>query len=67
MILQESSRLREQAQRKNKDVNQDLLLYVNMYLEGFVEFQVKPQFRSIQVSDEDWKQLVILKRFLLQS
>ncbi|MFX1448057.1 MAG: hypothetical protein ACFFCG_07955 [Promethearchaeota archaeon] len=45
----------------------DLLIYINLYMEDYKEFQKKPKFRSRNMSKEDWHGISIAKEFLLKS
>ncbi|GAH97258.1 unnamed protein product, partial [marine sediment metagenome] len=33
----------------------DLLVYINLYMEDYKEFQEKPKFRSRNMKNEDWR------------
>lgn len=45
----------------------NLLVYINLYMEDYTEFQKKPKFRSRNMSNEDWRAISIAKEFLLKS
>ncbi|MHA1473122.1 MAG: hypothetical protein ACTSQW_08510, partial [Promethearchaeota archaeon] len=45
----------------------DLLIYINLYMEGYKEFQEKPKFRTRNMSKEDWQVISTAKKFLLKS
>jgi len=45
----------------------DLLIYINLFMEDYPEFQKKPKFRSRVMFEEDWKGICITKTFLLKS
>jgi len=47
--------------------NNDILLYINLYMEDFDEFQKKPSLRSFNLSEKDWKGILKVKKFLLKS
>ena len=47
--------------------NNDILLYINLYMEDFDEFQKKPSLRTFNLSEKDWKGIFKVKRFLLRS
>jgi len=47
--------------------NNDILLYINLYMEDFNEFQKKPSLRSFNLSEKDWKGIFKVKKFLLKS
>ena len=47
--------------------NNDILLYINLYMEDFDEFQKKPSLRSFNLSEKDWKGVLKVKKFLLKS
>ncbi len=43
----------------------DLLLYINMFMEGFSYFREKPNLMTISISDVDWNVIKFTKKFLL--
>ena len=45
----------------------DLLIYINLYMENYKDFQKKPKFRTRNMSKEDWRVISTAKRFLLKS
>ncbi len=45
----------------------DLLIYINLYMDNFKEFQKKPKFRTRNMSDEDWRVISTAKKFLLNT
>ena len=45
----------------------NILIYINLYMEGYQEFQSKPKFRSRIMSDADWNAISTTKTFLLQT
>ncbi len=45
----------------------DLLIYINLYMDNFKEFQKKPKFRTRNMSNEDWRAISIAKQFLLKT
>ena len=45
----------------------DLLLYINLFMEDYEDFQKKPTFRTITITDEDWNVFKVSKKFLLKS
>jgi hypothetical protein len=45
----------------------DLLIYINLYMDDFKEFQKKPKFRTRNMSDEDWRVITTAKKFLLKT
>ncbi len=45
----------------------DLLIYINLYMENYKDFQNKPKFRTRTMSREDWLVISTAKRFLLKS
>ena len=45
----------------------DILIYVNLYMEDYQDFQKKPKFRSKVMSQEDWKSISVAKTFLLKT
>jgi len=47
--------------------NNDILLYINLYMEDFDEFQKKPSLGMFNLSEKDWKGISKVKEFLLKS
>jgi len=45
----------------------DLLIYINLYMENYKDFQKKPRFRTRNMSKEDWRVISTAKEFLLKS
>jgi uncharacterized protein with von Willebrand factor type A (vWA) domain len=45
----------------------DLLIYINLYMEDYKDFQKKPKFRTRNMSKEDWRVISTAKKFLLKS
>ena len=45
----------------------DILIYINLYMEDYKDFQKKPKFRSKVMSQEDWKSILVAKTFLLKT
>ncbi len=45
----------------------NLLIYINLYMENYKEFQNKPKFRTRNMSKEDWRTISTAKKFLLKS
>ena len=45
----------------------NLLIYINLYMEDYKEFQKKPKFRTRNMSEEDWGVITTSKKFLLKS
>ncbi|MFX1279031.1 MAG: hypothetical protein ACFFA3_06405 [Promethearchaeota archaeon] len=45
----------------------DILIYINLYMEDYQDFQLKPKFRSREMSQDDWRCLSIAKNFLLKT
>ncbi len=45
----------------------DLLIYINLYMENYEEFEKKPKFRTRNMTEEDWKVISTAKRFLQKS
>jgi len=45
----------------------DLLIYINLYMENYKDFQNKPKFRTRNMSKEDWTVISTAKKFLLKS
>jgi len=45
----------------------DLLVYINLYMENYKEFQDKPKFRTRNMSNDDWLVISTAKRFLLKT
>jgi len=44
-----------------------ILLYINLYMEDFEEFQKKPSLGPFNLSEKDWKGIFKVKKFLLKS
>ncbi len=45
----------------------NLLIYINLFMENYKEFQIKPKFRTRNMSKEDWRVISTAKKFLLKS
>ncbi|MEJ2251058.1 MAG: hypothetical protein P8Y70_14635, partial [Candidatus Lokiarchaeota archaeon] len=45
----------------------DILLYLNLFMEEYTEFQQKPKFRSREMLDDDWKSIILSKKLLLKT
>lgn len=45
----------------------DILIYINLYMEDYQDFQLKPKFRSREMSQDDWRCLSLAKNFLLKT
>jgi hypothetical protein len=45
----------------------DLLIYINLYMENYKEFQKKPKFRTRNMNKEDWHAISTAKEFLQKS
>ena len=45
----------------------DILLYINLYFEDFKDFQMKPNIKSFELSDDDWEGISKIKNFLKKS
>ncbi|MHA1933317.1 MAG: hypothetical protein ACW96X_12290, partial [Promethearchaeota archaeon] len=45
----------------------DILIYLNLYMEDYKDFQKKPKFRTRLMSDEDWNAISVAKTFLLKT
>ncbi|TFG25195.1 MAG: hypothetical protein EU533_01390 [Promethearchaeota archaeon] len=45
----------------------NILLYINLFLEDFDDFQMKPSLTKFNLSEEDWTAIGKVKRFLLKS
>ncbi len=45
----------------------DILVYINLYMEDYKDFQKKPKFRTRLMSDEDWNAISVAKTFLLKT
>jgi hypothetical protein len=48
-------------------ISGDLLIYINLYMENYKDFQEKPNFRTKNMSKEDWSVISTAKEFLLKS
>jgi len=47
--------------------NCDILLYINLFMENFDEFQRKPSLGMFNLVEKDWKGIAKVKKFLLKS
>jgi len=47
--------------------NYDILLYINLFMENFDEFQRKPSLGMFNLVEKDWKGIAKVKKFLLKS
>jgi len=47
--------------------NNDILLYINLFMEDFDEFQKKPSLGMFSLIEKDWKGIAKVKKFLLKS
>ncbi len=45
----------------------DILIYINLYMEDYKDFQEKPKFRTQLMSDKDWNAIYVAKTFLLKT
>jgi len=45
---------------------ENILFYILLNWDGYTDFQDKPNFKNILISDEDWNKIEFLKRFLLK-
>ena len=45
----------------------DILIYINLFMEEYKEFQKKPRFRTKSMSDQDWRAIRVAKTFLLKT
>lgn len=45
----------------------DLLVYINLFMENYEEFQIKPKFKTKVMSDDDWNAISLAKTFLLKT
>lgn len=45
----------------------DILVYINLYMEDYKDFQKKPKFRTRLMSDKDWNAISVAKTFLLKT
>ncbi len=46
---------------------EDLFIYLNLFMEDYSNFQKKPNFNSINLTDKDWEKICVLKSFLLKA
>ncbi|MHA1702852.1 MAG: hypothetical protein ACTSWK_11335, partial [Promethearchaeota archaeon] len=53
--------------RSSIKTNNDILLYINLFMEDFDEFQKKPSLGIFNLSEKDWKGISKVKKFLLKS
>jgi len=45
----------------------DILIYTNLFMEDYKDFQKKPKFRTRSMSDKDWNAISVVKKFLLKT
>jgi Mg-chelatase subunit ChlD len=45
----------------------DILVYINLFMEDYKDFQKKPKFRSKLMTEEDWNAISVAKAFLLKA
>jgi len=45
----------------------DILLFINLYMEDYDGFQLKPELKDIAISDDDWEGISKVKKFLFKS
>ena len=45
----------------------DILIYINLFMEDYKDFQKKPKFRTRLMSDDDWNAISVAKTFLLKT
>jgi len=45
----------------------DILLYINLFLEEYEGFQLKPTLKDIEMSGDDWEGISKVKKFLLKT
>jgi len=45
----------------------DILIYINLFMEDYKDFQKKPKFRTRLMSDDDWNAISVVKTFLLKT
>ena len=48
-------------------ISGDLLIYINLFMENYKEFQNKPKFRTRKMTEEDWRVISTSKEFLQKS
>jgi len=45
----------------------DILIYINLFMEDYKDFQKKPKFRTRSMSDKDWNAISVARTFLLKT
>ncbi|MFX0136748.1 MAG: hypothetical protein ACFFDN_24135, partial [Candidatus Hodarchaeota archaeon] len=45
----------------------DILLFINLYMEDYDGFQLKPALKDFVIRDEDWEGITEVKKFLFKS
>ncbi|TFF91626.1 MAG: hypothetical protein EU543_06355 [Promethearchaeota archaeon] len=52
---------------KRMQLSGDILLYINLFMEDYHEFQMKPVFSTREMKNEDWETIKTIKKLLLKS
>lgn len=50
--------------REQIKTQQDIMVYINLFMEDYKDFQNKPAFEKWPISDEDWEDVIKIKTFL---
>ncbi len=60
---------REMIPQMNEKIKntQDILLYLNLFMEDYQDFQSKPSFKTVRINDEDWESFSVIKKFFIKS
>jgi len=53
--------------KKRMQLYGDVLLYINLFMEDYDEFQMKPVFSTREMKNEDWETIKTIKKLLLKS
>jgi len=46
---------------------EDFFIYLNLFMEDYINFQKKPDFKSIPLTDKEWENFCVLKAFLVKA
>ena len=53
--------------KKKVQIRQDILLYINLFMEDYPGFETQPNFRRINFSYSDWQGIIQIKKLILKS
>ncbi|TXT62879.1 MAG: hypothetical protein BAJALOKI3v1_480022 [Promethearchaeota archaeon] len=53
--------------KKKMQLYGDILLYINLFMEDYPDFQLKPVFPAKEMEKEDWETIKTMKKLLLKS